>query len=179
MSFTSLCFLLSGIALRRCVFQRIVFYYFSTTISLLSTLCMQSVLSLYVAGHMHLIKCFSDIQTCLVSRGMWTGSPRVCFACWWFSWVTLNNIDCWLLTWQVNCMSTEYKVWATLINSQSSVHCCVCHGTQQLQYWVFCTCRFDKLVYLGVSKDKDSQLKIMKALTRKYVHFSHWFDSAH
>jgi len=61
---------LSGIALRRCVFQRIVFYYFSTTISLLSTLCMQSVLSLYVAGHMHLIKCFSDIQTCLVSRGM-------------------------------------------------------------------------------------------------------------
>jgi len=29
--------------------------------------------------------------------------------------------------------------------------------------------RFDKLVYLGVSKDKQSQLKIITALTRKYV----------
>ena len=29
--------------------------------------------------------------------------------------------------------------------------------------------RFDKLVYLGVSKDKESQLKILTALTRKYV----------
>jgi len=29
--------------------------------------------------------------------------------------------------------------------------------------------RFDKLVYVGVSRDKESQLKIITALTRKYV----------
>lgn len=29
--------------------------------------------------------------------------------------------------------------------------------------------RFDKLLYLGISEDKTSQLRIIKALTRKYV----------
>lgn len=29
--------------------------------------------------------------------------------------------------------------------------------------------RFDRLVYLGISEDRESQLKILKALTRKYV----------
>lgn len=30
--------------------------------------------------------------------------------------------------------------------------------------------RFDRLIYLGISKDRSSQLKIVKALTRKYKH---------
>ena len=34
-----------------------------------------------------------------------------------------------------------------------------------LLWWL----RFDKLIYLSVSEDDDSQLKIMQALTRKYV----------
>ena len=34
---------------------------------------------------------------------------------------------------------------------------------------IACWCRFDKLVFLGVSKDKSNQLNIIKALTRKYV----------
>ena len=29
--------------------------------------------------------------------------------------------------------------------------------------------RFDKLLYLGVSDDHDSQLRVLEALTRKYV----------
>jgi hypothetical protein len=32
-----------------------------------------------------------------------------------------------------------------------------------------CRDRFDKLIYLSVSEDNESQLKIMQALTRKYV----------
>jgi peroxin-6 len=31
--------------------------------------------------------------------------------------------------------------------------------------------RFDRLVYLGISEDHESQLKVVKALTRKYVWF--------
>ena len=30
--------------------------------------------------------------------------------------------------------------------------------------------RFDRLIYLGISKDRDAQLKIIKAITRKYKH---------
>jgi peroxin-6 len=29
--------------------------------------------------------------------------------------------------------------------------------------------RFDRLVYLGVSEDRDSQVRILEALTRKYA----------
>ena len=38
-------------------------------------------------------------------------------------------------------------------------------------YSSFCSflARFDKLLYLGVSEDRTSQLKIMQALTRKWV----------
>lgn len=33
----------------------------------------------------------------------------------------------------------------------------------------FLSCRFDKLLYVGVAEDKESQLSIMMALTRRFV----------
>ena len=39
-----------------------------------------------------------------------------------------------------------------------------------IRVFVFCY-RFDKLLYLGVSEDKVTQLNILKALTRKYDYY--------
>lgn len=32
-----------------------------------------------------------------------------------------------------------------------------------------CFFRFDKLVYVGINEDKESQLQVLKAIVRKYV----------
>jgi len=51
------------------------------------------------------------------------------------------------------------------------VLCWVSKGKERKGKEAYChvVYRFDKLVYLGVSKDRSSQLKIITALTRKYV----------
>ena len=74
------------------------------------------------------------------------------------------------------CKNMEAQLTFAIVDQCcNSLHAVVLYQFYPATSCSVCACmcahvfRFDKLVYLGVSKDKNSQLKIITALTRKYV----------